>query len=80
MSALFTRVGTSHYKQIDWGSQPLPGCQAHLLRDWKTSICPNPGEFDCPTPEGPWADLCRVHAELFATHNSQLGFHRRMTG
>lgn len=69
-----TLDGDRRFKQIDWGSTPLPGCQAHLVTG--NIPCTGPGEFDSPTTDGPWADLCRIHAAIFCPGGSSLGFHR----
>lgn len=66
--------GDRRFKQTDWGKAPMPNCQADFLDTHIT--CHEPGEFDCPITNGPWADLCRTHAIRFSTPGSSLGFHR----
>ena len=66
--------GDRRFKQTDWGTAPLPNCQADFLDTRIT--CNEPAEFDSPTQNGPWADLCRKHAEQFCPKGSSLGFHR----
>lgn len=66
--------GDRRFKQIDWGHTALPTCKAEYLKPGLK--CEEPGEFDAPTPHGPWADFCRQHAEEFSTKNSSIGFHR----
>lgn len=69
--------GDRRFKQTDWGSAPLPGCQAHLMSTRSLEgPCSLPGEFDSPTKNGPWADLCRTHAAVFCPEHSTIGFHR----
>jgi hypothetical protein len=67
--------GDRRFKQIAWGSGPLPPCQAPYI-DWDVSECDKPGEYDSPTVDGPWADLCDNHAEQFCPKNTSIGFHR----
>lgn len=67
--------GNRVYNQIDWGKQPMPPCQAALVNRFVHS-CSEPGEFDSPTVAGPWADLCKAHAEQLSRPNSKLGYHR----
>jgi len=69
----FTQVGTSRYKQVVYGPN-IPPCQKHFIHGGL--VCPKPGEFDSPTPSGPWADLCEEHAALLASKNSSAGYHR----
>lgn len=70
----FTIIGERHYRQIDWGG-PLPPCQGHLI-DRNRVECPKPGEFDSPTKDGPWADLCHEHVDLHAPPRTLSGYHR----
>lgn len=71
--AKFTNVDDRRYKQIEWGPAALPPCDAPFIDDVE---CDKPGEFDCPTPHGPWASLCEHHEKAFATKGHQIGFHR----
>jgi hypothetical protein len=66
--------GDRRFKRIDWGPATLPPCQAHLIDSHV--VCDEPGEFDSPTIQGPWADLCYKHAERFAPKGSTSGYHR----
>lgn len=76
MPSIYTTLTDNRrFKQIDWGpTQPIPGCQAHLING--NIPCSGPAEFDSPTTDGPWADLCRDHAEAFCPAGSSIGFHR----
>lgn len=71
----YTQVGTSRYKQIEW-SGALPPCQADLISVAVPVPCTKLGEFDSPTPYGPWADLCTDHVEGIGSKNSTMGYHR----
>jgi len=68
--------GERRFKQIEWGSGALPPCQAPMIPQGGVLQCDRPGEFDSPTTEGPWADLCDKHAERFCPKNTSIGFHR----
>lgn len=70
--------GDRRFKQIEWGSAPLPKCQGSHWAPY--TYCPNPGEFDSPTNDGPWADLCRHHAEQICPKGSTIGYHRIKAG
>jgi hypothetical protein len=73
--AQFTALdGDRRYKQIDWGPATLPPCQAPYIEAGVE--CDRAGEFDSPTIQGPWADLCAEHALRYAPPNQSLGFHR----
>jgi hypothetical protein len=70
----YTQAGTSYYKRISYLDREIPPCQHHYIAGGVP--CSKPGEFDAPTPRGPWADLCRTHVETDALPNSKMGFHR----
>lgn len=76
MPAKYTVLeGDRRYKQIEWGSAALPPCQVDLAMTLMFP-CDKAGEYDSPTTQGPWADLCAEHAVLCAPLNQQLGYHR----
>lgn len=72
---IFTEITerNAQFKQISW-SGDFPPCQVHYMSSQPE--CHNPGEFDSPTPSGPWADLCAEHVAAFTMANSAMGFHR----
>ena len=72
----FTELpGERRFKKIDWLG-PLPPCQHHLIAGGPA--CSSDGEFDTPTKDGPWADLCQAHVELDTYPNIHIGYHRFM--
>lgn len=73
MPQTHTVIEDRRYKRIEWGSAPLPPCQAGYMGE---DECTKPGEFDAPTPQGPWADLCEEHEKTLAKKGSELGYHR----
>lgn len=74
MPVRYTQIGTSYYKRISYHDRDIPPCQHHYIAGG--APCSKPGEFDAPTPRGPWADLCLTHVEADATKESRMGFHR----
>lgn len=77
--AEYTRLpGGRTFKQIDWGSEPLPPCRVHLV-DRFEKPCDGSGDFDSPTPVGPWTDLCEKHAAIYSRPNTSMGYHRIRT-
>lgn len=59
-------------KDIQWTGE-MPECQGGLI-DLFGGSCHEPGEYDVPTVDGPWADLCKDHRAQYATGN--MGTHR----
>jgi hypothetical protein len=74
LGKVYTRLGGSDYKQVEWGQTPLPPCQHHYIVGG--AVCTKPGEFDAKTKAGPWADLCSHHVTKDAVQGVNLGFHR----
>lgn len=72
MADRYTQLDNRFYKQIHWGAE-LPPCQAAFLG---APECDQPGEYDTPTTQGPWADLCSKHTRQFAPPNTKIGYHR----
>lgn len=73
MAVYTEKPGNRRYKQILWGSQPIPPC-SHPHIDHEP--CDEPGEFDTPTKYGPWADLCGTHLLKHTFTDQSIGFHR----
>jgi len=76
MPAKYTVLdGDRRYKQVQWGRAKMPICQAPMI-DSHILHCDKYGEYDSPTTQGPWADLCYEHVLKFAPLGCTIGSHR----
>lgn len=72
--------GERRFKQIEWGSAAMPPCQAPMMSGPHPIRCEKEGEFDTPTKDGPWADLCEDHVIQFTHDHIMIGYHRLRRG